>query len=164
MHASVKHALLTYVRPADVEEGVALFAVQCRLVPGMRIEASREVERAHPARGMALKELRAECRGFFRQALKQRRGGLGRDVGPAKHDDRVGIRLRLIVARVAQRDDLLGISAEIAGEQADERADPELAQQGFGDMAPADVRDFVREHSASASASVSVIAGLNTTM
>ena len=40
---------------------------------------------------------------------------------------------------------LLGIGAEVAGEQPDQRADAELADQRLGDMAAADMGDFVGE-------------------
>ena len=54
--------------------------------------------------------------------------------------------LRFIAAGVAQRHDLLGIGADTAGEEAVSARRCRAPQQRFGDVAPADVGDLVRDY------------------
>ena len=61
-----------------------------------------------------------------------------------QHSDRVAVGLGLVSARVAQRNQLLCIGADVAGEQADQGADAELADQRLGHVTAADVRDLMR--------------------
>ncbi len=82
----------------------------------------------------------------FRQPVEQLRRRLRRNARAAKHGDGVGVGFGLVArACRTKRHELLGIGADAAGEQADQRADAELADQGLGDVAAADVGDLVRD-------------------
>ncbi len=134
--------------PADVEQGVGLIARERGAIVRARVAAGGELGGAVLAQRMALEKFGAGREALLlllRQPFEQGRGGHRRDGGALEHLDGVGIRLGLVGAGVAERDQLLGVRADVAGEQSDERADPELADQRLGHVAAADVRDFVRQ-------------------
>src|SRR6478672_7508690 len=130
LNASVRQVYncqFTLPLAADVEQRIPLVARERRLITHSRVVAGGELQCSLAAERMALQKFGAELRRFLRQPLKQRGRGLRRDAGLLQHLDRIGIGLGLVLARVAQRDDLLGVRADIARERADQGADSELA-------------------------------------